>query len=444
MKKRICSILCILTLLGFTMIFVQEQWRPFQLKPLNGFTPATAFPTFNLKNFASGKYQDTLEQYSSENFGFREWAIRLYNQAAYSCFNKITNDNVVEGLNHELYLKMYLDDAMGHLLWGAYPDVETAKAAARENVEETLRLIDTLRQHDITFLFVFAPSKTKVYPEWMPEQCHTFDFSLQEYYIELFKEYNIPHIDFLNYFRSIKDTAAYPLYTRMGTHWAASTIPWVGDSILRKIEDLTQYNLPSQLVVDTNITTDYYIMDNELERQMNLMFPLPKPAVPNPTFVYTDTIDADRPGLLIIGDSYSNQLVYSGFGKAFDHWDLWIYNKDIQSSRENYSWTEVKKQLDAATMLQEADVVLAVFTAPMYYDYMFGFPETIQNIYQTGFVDEEEALATIVDMIKSDSDWYNGVVEQAEKRNITLDECVLDNANYYLEFKRQSNLQKVK
>ena len=147
---------------------------------------------------------------------------------------------------------------------------------------------------------------------------------------------------------------------------------------------------------------------------------------------------------MIIGDSYSNQLVYSGFGKAFDHWDLWIYNKDIQSSRENYSWTEVKKQLDAATMLQEADVVLAVFTAPMYYDYMFGFPETIQNIYQTGFVDEEEALATIVDMIKSDSDWYNGVVEQAEKRNITLDECVLDNANYYLEFKRQCNLQKVK
>lgn len=431
-------------MLGFAIVFVQSQWKPFTLKPLNGFTPIVEKPELTLDNFASGDYQKNTDRYISEHLGFREAFIRSYNQVVYSCFHTITNKNIIEGLNHELYLKMYLNDVTGKTLFDIYPDIETAKETARKNVKETLRMIDTLRQHNVEFLFVFAPSKTKVYPEWMPEPYHTFNFSLQEYYIELFKENGIPHIDFLNYFRSIKDNVAYPLYSRMGTHWAASTIPWVADSILRKIEDLTPYDLPSTQLVDTNLTTDYYIMDWELEGQMNLLFPLPRPVLPNPTFVYTDTLGKDRPGLLIIGDSYSNQLVYSGFGKVFDHWDLWIYNRDIHSSRASYNWTEVKNQLDDATMLSEADVILAVFTAPWYYNFMFDFTTTVQNLYSVGFVNENEALLKVVDMIKSDPDWYNGVVEQAEKRNMTVDDCVLENAKYYLEFKRKNNLEKLK
>ena len=444
MKSRVCVILCLLTFFGVAMVFVQAQWKPFELKPLNGFTPVVEKPELTLGNFASGLYQSDLERYIGDHLGFREFFIRSYNQTVYSCFDAITNDNVVEGRNHELFLKMYLDDVTGNSLWGTYDDVETAKADARKNVEETLRMIDTLRQHGINFLFVFAPSKTRVYPEWLPEHYQVFYFSLQEYYIELFKEYGIPHIDFLNYFRSIKDQVVYPLYTKAGTHWAASTIPWVADSILRKMEDLTRYDLPSAQLVDTCVTTDYYIMDKELEGQMNLLFPLPKSPLPNPTFIYTDTLDKDRPGLLIVGDSYSNQLVYSGFGKVFDHWDLWMYNKDVYSSRPRYKWVELKKELDAANMLYEADVVMAVFTAPMYYNYMFGFPKTVQQIYNTGFVDDDEALLTIVDMIKHDSTWYQGVVDQAEKRNITVDQSIMDNARYHMEFKRELNLQKTK
>ena len=438
MKSRVCTILCLLTLLGFIAVFIQEHWRPFNIKPLDGYTTTTDKPELNLATFESGDYQSDIEQYISENFGFREFFIRVYNQYSYTCFHQINNDNIVEGLDHELFTHMYLSDICGFTLTEEYNDVEEAKADARKNVQETLRLIDTLKQFDIDFLFVFAPTKTAVYPETMPQyyQERVSDFSLEEYYIELFKENDIPHVDFYNYFKAIRDTVSYPLYSRTGTHWAQSTIPMVSDSLFRKLEELTGLHLPSIDYLDDNITTDYSVQDGELEAAMNLLFPLNKPALPNPICTLKDTIDADRPNLLVIGDSYANQLVFSSFGEAFNNWDWWAYNRDIHSSRPRFNWRRLKEEFDAVTVLQEADIVMAVFTAPMLYDYMFEFPRTAQELLDKGYFNEEEAMETVIKMIQDDPKWYEGVLKQAEERDITIEESLTMNARYWLDCQR--------
>lgn len=435
MKRPICTILCILTLLGFSAMLVQEQWKPFKMKPLNGFTTTTEKPELTLVHFASGEYQNDIEHYIGENFGFREFFIRLYNQFSYSCFRQINNDNIIEGANHELYLKMYLQEATGKRLLWFYPSVEAAKADARKNVDATKALIDTLHQHGTEFVFVFAPSKTAVYPELMPKEWKDAisDFSIEEYYIELFKENNIPHVDFHNYFKAIKDTAAYPLYTRTGTHWAESTIPMVSDSLFRKLEELTGLQLPSIDYLDANLTTDYSIQDGELEASMNLLLPLKKPALPRPVFVLKDTIGAHRPNLLVIGDSYFIQLRQSCFVDAFNHWDYWKYNRDISSSTKAYNGKEVNYLPEAAQVLDNADIVLAIFTAPCYYKYMYGFPTTAMNLYQNGYADEETAIQLKTQQIKDSPQWYQSVVKQAEERGLTVEENLRRNAIYAIK-----------
>ena len=435
MKSRICSILCILTLLGLFMMSVQAHWKPIHLNPLNGYVPSTEKPELTLTSFSSGEYQSEMEHYISENFGFREFFIRLYNQYSYSFFRKINNENIVEGLDRELYLTMYLNDITGRTLWDYYPSIEDAKAAARNNVKETLRLIDTLRQYDIDFLFVFAPSKTAVYPEKMPQryQEQMADFSLEEYYIELFKENDIPHIDFLSHFKAIKDTVAYPLYARTGTHWAEWTIPFVADSILRKIESITDYDLAEIRYVSPHISKSYSQIESELEASMNLLFPYPKPALPQPVFELSDTLTKDRPNLLVVGDSYFNQLWYSCFVDAFDHWDYWEYNKNMLSSRPRFNWRWLKEEFDAVTILQEADIVMVVSTAPMLYDYMFEFTRTAQELLEKGYFNEEEAMETVIKMIQDEPQWYESVVKQAEERNITVEESLTTNAEYWLD-----------
>lgn len=425
-------------MLGFVLMFVQMQWRPFNIKPLDGYITTTDKPELTRASFASGDYQNDIEQYISENFGFREFFVRLYNQYSYSLFRKITNDNIMEGSNHELYLKMYLNDITGKTLEKEFGTVSQAKVIAQKNVEETLRLIDTLKQFDIDFLFIFAPSKTAIYPEKMP-QCYQeqmSDFSLEEYYIELFKENNIPHIDFLSYFKAIKDTVAYPLYPQTGTHWAESTIPFVADSILKKLSSITNYNLPSVQYIDDNLTTDYSVQDGELEASMNLLFPLNKPALPRPVFELTDTMADIKPNLLVVGDSYFAQLRLSCFVKAFNRWDYWEYNKNILSSRPRFHWKILKEEFDAVTVLQEADIVMAVFTAPMMYNYMFGFTSTAQELLEKGYFNEEEAMETVIKMIQDTPKWYEGVMKQAEERGITIEESLTKNARYWLDHQK--------
>lgn len=443
MKKPHFTIQFICIFLAFATIILQSFTNMVKMKPLKGFDKEVYPVDLSFKTYYDGSYQDYLTEHAKRNTGFREFFIRNYNQVAHSCFGKITNNNIVKGADHELYWYMYLDDLTGVTLKEYYADIEEAKADARKNVEETLRLIDTLHAHNTDFLFVFAPTKTAVYPEKMPQyyQDQISDFSLEEYYIELFKENNIPHIDFYNYFKSIKDSFPYPLYTRTGTHWSEATIPFVADSILKKLDALTKYKLPSVRYIDDNLTTDYSVQDGELEADMNLLFPLNKPALPRPVFELTDTLSPDKPNLLVVCDSYFTQLRVSPFVKAFKNWESWIYNQDIESSNKDHKWKRLDMVVDAEDVLDDADIVMAVFTAPMLYDYMFGFTETVQNLYAKGVISDEAGLNAVIQHIKESEQWMHDLEVQAQERGISLEENILLNAKWYIKERHNTRKQ---
>ena len=434
----IIQFVCISAVLA--AILLQSFTHIVKMNPLKGFDKEEQPPVeLSFKTYYDGSYQDYLTEHAKRNTGFREFFIRNYNQVAYSCFNKITNKNIVKGHDQELYLKMYLNEATGVTFKQHFADVDEAKAEARKNVEETLRLIDTLHQHGKAFLFVFAPTKPAVYPDKLPSyyKNHLTDFSLEEYYIQLFKENHIPHIDFYHYFQDIKDTFPYPLYPRTGTHWSEATIPYVADSVLKKLAEITGYKLPSVHYIDDNLSTDYSVQDGELEASMNLLFPLNKPAIPRPVFELTDTAGADKPNLLVVADSYFTQLRNSTFIEAFDAWEFWVYNRDVQSSNPQHQWKQLDQLLDADEVLNNADIVMAVFTAPMYYTYMFGFPQTAQNLFQNGEISEGAKLQAVIQMIKDNEDWMKAVEKQAEERGLTVEQNLRRNAIYVLEKKKQ-------
>lgn len=429
---------------AFAVVLLQSFTHIVKTNPLKGFDKEEQQPVeLSFKTYYDGSYQDYLTEHAKRSTGFRELFIRNYNQVCYSCFNKITNNNVVKGFQQELYLKMYLNEVTGKMLEQTYHDEETAKAAARDNVRSTLALIDTLRRHGTEFMFVFAPSKTAVYPEMMPKvyQKQVADFSLEEYYIELFKENNIPHIDLYHHFQNLKNTFPYPLYPRTGTHWSEATIPYVADTILKKLESLTGYDLPSVLYLEDNITTDYSVQDGELEASMNLLFPLNKPALPRPVFTLSDTLSADKPNLLVICDSYFTQLRISPFVKAFNHWDCWVYNRDINSSRPYYDGKHLDMVYDAVEVVEDADIVLAMFTAPMLYNYMYGFAGNAIELLKQDPLSYEQILKHTVERIKSNAQWMEQIERQAQERGLTVEENIVLNAKYVIEQEEKKKQQ---
>ena len=431
----IIAMLSVIVLQGITGVV--------KMRPLSPYIDNTVVTKQNLSfnTYLDGSYQDYLAQNAWKKTGFREFFSRCYNQVAFTFFGKSANKNIFKGSNHELYLIANLNDITGKLLLEQYGSIENAKANVRKNVEKTLTLIDTLRQHGTKFLFVFCPTKTAVYPENMPKpfKDNISDFSLVDYYVQLFKENDIPHIDFYNYFISIKDSFPYPLYTQTGSHWASSTIPFVCDSILRKMEAISSFHLPSIEYISPNLSHNYSGQDGELEQHIDLLMPLCKPNVPQPVFALQDTVGKDRPNLLVIGDGYFVSLENTCFLDAFKSWNYWKYNEDIISSNPTYNWQKVRYLPEAHQMLEEADIVMAMFTSNYLFDYMCGFTKTAQDLFQKGITTEQEAIERIMQHIKDNPEWMKAIEQQAKERGITTEENLRLNAIYVVNSEEKQN-----
>ena len=437
-RHHIIQFVCLSALL--VAIALQGFTGMVKMKPLSPYTSNIVVEKQDLtfKTYWDGSYQEYLAQQARKSTGFREFFSRCHNQVAYTCFGKIANPNVVEGENHEFYLKGCLDDVTGQLLVRNYGTVDNAKFDAQKNVEETLTLIDTLRQHGTQFLFVFCPTKPAVYPETMPEafKDSVSDFVLADYYIELFKENNIPHIDFYNYFKSLKDSFPYPLYTRFGSHWSEATIPFVADSILRKLEAVTSYRLPSVEVVDPNLNRDYSDQDGELETSIDLLLPLWKPRASRPISALQDTLGKDRPNLLVVGDGYFTPLQGSCFVKAFNRWDFWLYNQTSISSRPELNWKYLNQLFNTAETLEQADIVIALYTSNYLLNFMSGFSKSALELYENGGTNEQEAIQALMESIKNDPQWFSVIQQQAKERGISVEENLRLNATYVYQMEK--------
>ena len=441
-RHHIIQFTCIMALLS--AIVVQGFTGIVKMRPMSPYIDQLQVVKQDLtfEHYRDGSYQMYLAQNAWKKSGFREFFSRCYNQVAKKK-KKIANKNVKKGSHNELFLTGNLDDITGKLLTDRYGSIENAKADAQKNVKETLALIDTLHQHGTEFLFVFCPTKTAVYPEYMPKpyKDNSSDFRLADYYVELFKENGIPHIDFYNYFISIKDSAPYPLYTKTGCHWAESTIPMVADSIFRKIESITDYKLPSINYVDPNLSSHYSGHDSELETHIDLLFPMHNPKLPRPVITLTDTLGKDRPSLLVVGDGYFAPLLESCFIDAFDPWDFWMYNNLSNSSRPSNKWKYLDQLFNTAETLEQADIVIALYTSNYLFNYMSGFTQTAQELFQKGVTGEQEALEIIMRRIKDDPKWMQAVEQQAQERGISVEENLIKNAKYILENEKDNNTE---
>lgn len=384
-KHPVVQFVCLMVMLF--AIVLQGFTHVFKVKPLYNcwnqpITYSLDKVALNSETYHNGGYQLYLAEKAWQNTGFREFFCRSQNQLTYA-FGKTVNPNVIRGLNKEFYLSGNLADITGQMLMERYGNIENAQAEARNNVAATLALVETLKQHGTSFLFVFCPTKPAVYPECLPEpyKNQVFDFSLADYYIDLFKENNIPHIDFYNHFKTLKNSYPYPLYSRLGSHWAAATMPLVTDSILRKMETIGGYKLPTISCVDPNLTRRYSEQDGELEPSLNLLFPLAKPRLPKPKLALSDTIGADRLNLIIVADGYFVPLEKTCFLDAFGTWNYLKYNDYIVSSDPAISWQRISEYPGARQLLENADIVLAMYTSNYLFDYMNGFTQTAQEIF---------------------------------------------------------------
>ena len=325
MKRYICTILCLLTMIGFILVFVQEQWHPFKLKPLSGVTFATEKPELNLKNFASGKYQSQTEQYSRENFGFREWAIRLYNQYLYSAYNATTCHFITPGKDGWLFYAEAFRDYYGIEPINQYKTYDRAREWAGKNVRMMNKLRYVLKDYGIEFLCFMAPNKAEVYPEYLPyhqpapaDAIHT-----AAYYDSLMTAIDFPHVEMTKWYQSMKDTASFLLFPKRDTHWRYSAV-YGYDSLFSYMNSLNGFGIPD-IHIDRLVKLDTMYPEND-ELTLNLIFPIGNDS---PKYRADISVDPGRkPKVLFVGDSFVWDLeTYMPWKEFLDYVEIWFYNK---------------------------------------------------------------------------------------------------------------------
>lgn len=430
MKKTVCLILSLLTLSLLIVIDIQQQWKPFRCKPLNGVQEATAFPAFTMANFMSGQLQNGMEQYSKEHFGFREPLIRAYNQYLWDCYHQTNVESILVGKNHYLYNTDFVDDYQG-LHWKNYAsDPATLRNNLQLEATRLKKLQEVLARYGKTLFVVMEPGKTRVYPEFLPDRVKSPEDNLTaaDLYPTLFDSLGVNYINIDSWFQQIKDSVPFMLYPQLGTHWTNLAALHATDSILHYMERTGHCSMPELSICETLFDTTM-TPDDDLEKLLNLARPVR--GIPNQYAHFTVVSDSNavKPSWLVIGDSYFWNISYHiPLDQIFSKHHFWYYNSSVFYDPDHSN----TGQVDLLDELMNADFVTVSYCTANLYAMSNHFSAQALASLCCAKTEIEQALQGIMASMRNTPEWMESLQNKADAQSQSLEDVMRNDAKYVL------------
>lgn len=381
MKKRPDLIFIILFAVLMVVLFlplVQQQFGIFKPKPLYGVVFETPKPELNFNDFKNNKYQAQLEKYVSENYGFREWNIRLYNQYLWDFYRKTFAAEVSVGKDRWLYYNQSVNDYYGTELYRWHNSTEEAITAFDKQVKNMVKLRNVLKTYDIDFMMFMAPEKGFLYPEHLPDrEKDTATVNAREYYDEKLSACEFPYIEMTRWFQQMKDTSNYLFIPQTAAHWNFSCV-YAADSLFRFMENLKGIQLP-KLKIGTlhECSAKSKIPNRDLEGSLNLIRKIrqnQKFAPEADVFVESDS-EATHPKALFIGNSFLWRMNdFIALDSIFDEPEFWYYYSTAYSAPK-LSVTHSVADLNLLEKILDQDYIVFFTTGNQMYKACYGFVE---------------------------------------------------------------------
>lgn len=349
---------------------IQQQCSLFSFNKLTGYEEPTLKPVFTFKDYKCGDYQYDLEQYLSENIGFREPIIRMYNQYVYDFYKKTYNREVAIEKDGWLYHTDGIKQYYG-MMGQKFKD-NNATFAQRLDME--LRCLKKIREilkgYDVDLLVFTLPTKTYLFPQHLKD--HPFvdtTFNATKYYEAGLTARDVPYINMNSWLQAVQDTLPFDLFPQKGSHWAAGA-PLAVDTLLSMMEHIGNRSL-----VDLELGTPYPVYnipqeDKDLEMLLNLI----RPQKNDPVVEYPVTIKVSDstqfPSVFLVGTSFYWYLKRRvNFNEVFRTRDFLYYGTQLYTDEEHV--IHDKKDLDLLWELLSHDYVVYFKNGPQLY--MDGF-----------------------------------------------------------------------
>ena len=373
------------TLFGLLMVFlfsfmIQEHFKPFKTKELLGYFLKPKKPEFRWEWYKNGYFQKSVENYITNNYGFREPIIRLYHQYCWDFYGKEYVSYIYSGKERWLYYGHNIEDYYGTEMYHWYPDAE----AARQGYEQEVRLLNKVKgvldDYDVTLMTFIAPSKDVIYPEYLPRgEKDTTTLNPREYFAQRFEETGLPCFEMNEYFLKMKDTCSFYLFPPTGDHWNFSCV-YATDSLLHFMEQQRGLKLPhieygNEWHSTCRIGDD---QNRDLEGELNLLRTIkfnPKYAYKERDYWVVSDSTTVKPSALFIGNSFLlRTMLYVPPKEVFSDFQFWYYNR--------VAYQDVDKIIDSVSTFDRLDYLLDA-------DYIVWFSSASQMYRATeGFAED--------------------------------------------------------
>lgn len=366
-----------LVLFAILMVFlfmpIVQEWTDFiPVKLLKGAFEPTPKPELTFENYCSNTYQAQIEKYVSENFGFREPVIRLYNQYVWSAFNKTYCHFIVPGKEGYLYYDLAVNEHYGTELLKHYKSNEEAMKDADAELRQMNKLRHVLKDYGIEFVAFIAPDKPEVYPEYLPRRdADTSTIHMTEYYSRRMDEMGFPFINMTDWFMSMKDTVSFPLFPKTDSHWRYSAV-YGFDSLFRFINTLDGEAKFPNIHIGPPIAYESDEMEGD-EETLNLIFRIrgDKTKYKSDIIVDDDTIHR-KPKVLFVGDSFIwSMSQFMPARQILADKEIWFYNNTAFVGFENSSMSV--KDIDRLSHILNADYVVFYSAGHQWWEATYGF-----------------------------------------------------------------------
>ncbi len=397
---------------------LQQQIKLVNINSLSGsFVPRNSVsPT--LSSWLNGTYQNTTNLYLNENFGFRNFLVRLNGQIRYSLFNNGLLKVVVGKQNH-LYVSDYIDTYYGK---------DFCEAQINDTISKLIFLNDTLKSLGKTLLIVLAPNKARVYPEFIPDHLKRNPTNKTNYntFLKGFKNSGINYLDFNQDFINKKESSPYLLFSQLGTHWSRLEAVRSTDSIMGYLSWLTKINLPRIRIKKIGIKDSLEFPDNDIAVGMNILFCPPHAKMAYPEYEYI-TENKIKKNALVIADSYWQDIFFREIPRhLFATNEYWYFSKS--SFGNFYFGTKDVANRDITRAILQNDFIIIVCSESNFRNLGFGFAGAAYNAIKRPVYPTADELSRLKQMIKSNNDWIKNVEQKAVKKKVSVDSMLTSDA----------------
>ncbi len=424
----ILRILLGLTILLLFLPLIQHSIGFPNVKKLKGAIEKVDYQSFTYADWFSGKYSKETDHYFNNNFGIRSDFVRLDNQIAYSLFDEVRAQNVIIGKENYLYEKNYID---------AYTGKDYIGEASITTIVNDLKTIqDSLQGLQKELLIILAPGKATFFPEYIPDEFGSkSDTSNYHSFALKLKEQNVNHIDFNAWFLAQKGKKDYPLFPKTGIHWSHYGMILGMDSIVHKIEELTQTDLPDIETTDIEYVDERRRIDDDIEQALNIFKKLPNYKMAYPQIQFNKK-GKDRLKLVSIADSFFWEMFNVGVTDSiFLEGQFWYYFNTVYP--DEYKQSTSISDLNLLKSIESTDVFMMMATEGNLAHFPWGADNEFLKIFQKKYSFDarknyKKRIEKMKEEIRSNKDWMQYIQQKAKDKNIEVDSMLTLDAIYMI------------